>query len=104
MFYRKAVLSVLLIATFPALPSEFAFAQSPPPIQWQSTARFHQVLKKEILGALLIDNNGISFQSPKFAKRWPYGEIKTFDLSGAHELMITGYENRHWHEPGERRF
>ena len=70
----------------PVLLGELAFAQSPPSIQWQSPAQFHQLLKKEILGALLIDNNGIEFQSPKFSQRWPYGEIKTFELSGAREL------------------
>ena len=104
MLHKKAALFALLAAASPMLPGELAFAQSPPAVQWQSPAQFHQLLKKEILGALLVDNNGISFQSPKFSKRWVYGEIKTFDLSGARELVITGYENRHWHEPGERRF
>ncbi len=97
MYHKKALLA-LLAAALPVL------AQSQPGVQWQSPARFHQLLKKEILGALLVDNEGISFQSAKFSKRWAYGEIKTFDLSGTRELVITGYENRHWHEPGERRF
>jgi hypothetical protein len=104
MLHKKAALFALLTAALPALPGELAFAQSPAVLQWQSQARFHQLLKKEILGALLVDNDGIAFQSPKFSKRWAYGEIETFDLSGARELVITGYENRHWHEPGERRF
>jgi hypothetical protein len=104
MFYKKAALFALLAAAFPLLPGELAFAQSPPVVPWQSPARFHQLLKREILGTLLVDNDGISFQSAKFSKRWPYGEIQTLDLSGARELVITGYENRHWHEAGERRF
>jgi hypothetical protein len=104
MLHKKAALFALLTTALPGLPGELAFAQGPAAIQWQATARFHQLLRKEILGTLLVDNDGISFQSAKFSKRWPYGEIETFDLSGARELVITGYENRHWHEPGERRF
>jgi hypothetical protein len=104
MVYTKAVLSVLLIAALPALPGECAFAQNYPPIEWQSPAQFRQLLKRAIKGTLLFDNQGIEFRAPKFSQRWPYGEIKTFDLSGARELVITDYENRHWHEPGERSF
>ena len=104
MVYRKAVLSALLIAAFPALPSELAFAQNRPAIDWQSPAQYRQLLKKAIKGTLLFDNEGIDFRAAKFSHRWLYGEIKTFDLSGARELVITDYENRHWHEPGERSF
>jgi hypothetical protein len=101
--YHKKALFALLVAALPVLP-DLALAQTSGAVQWQTPARFHQLLKKEILGALLVDNDGISFQSAKFSKRWAYGEIETFDLSGTRELVITGYENRHWHEPGERRF
>jgi hypothetical protein len=104
MVYRKTVLSALLVAAFPALPSEVVFAQNSPAIQWQSPAQFRQLLKRAIKGTLLFDNEGIEFQSQKFSQRWAYREIKTFDLSGARELVITDYENRHWHEPGERHF
>jgi hypothetical protein len=104
MVYTKAVLSALFIAAFPTLPSEFALAQSRPAIEWQSPAEFRQLLKRAIKGTLLFDNDGIEFRAPKFSLRWLYGEIKTFDLSGARELVITDYENRHWHEPGERSF
>ena len=104
MIYRKAVLSALLIAVFPALPSERAFAQSSLAIEWQAPAQFRQLFKKTIRGTLLFDSEGIEFRAPKFSKRWVYEEIKTFDLSGARELVITDYENRHWHEPGERAF
>jgi hypothetical protein len=99
MGYRKVVLSALLIAV-----CEFDFAQSPPAIHWQSQAQFQQVLKRTVKGTLLLDSDGLEFKSQKFSRRWPYGEIETFDLSGARVLAITSYENRHWHEPGERRF
>jgi hypothetical protein len=101
---RKAVLSALLIAAFPALPSELAFAQNRLAIEWQSPAQFRRLLKRAIKGTLVFDDEGIEFRAPKFSHRWLYGEIKTFDLSGARELVITDYENRHWHEPGERSF
>jgi hypothetical protein len=104
MVYTKAVLSALFVTAFPTLPTEFALAQNRPAIEWQSPAEFRQFLKKAIKGTLLFDNDGIEFRAPKFSQRWVYGEIKTFDLSGPRELVITGYQNRHWHEPGERTF
>jgi hypothetical protein len=104
MVYRKAVLSALLIASFPALPGERVFAQNASAIEWQSPAEFHQVLKSKTRGTLLFDSTGIEFKSEKLSHRWVYEEVKTFHLSGARELVITDYENRHWHEPGERRF
>lgn len=104
MVYTKAVFSALLIAVLPALSGELAFSQNDTAIEWQSSAQLRQLLKRAIKGTLLFDNDGIEFRSPKFSHRWSYGEIKTFDLSGAQELIITDYENRHWHEPGERTF
>jgi hypothetical protein len=104
MVYTNAVLSALLIAACPALPGEFAFAQNRLATEWQSPAQYRQLLKRAIKGTLLLDNEGIEFRGPKFSQRWLYEEIKTFDLSGARELVITDYENRHWHEPGERSF
>ena len=104
MVYRKAVLPGLLIAAFSALSNQLTFAQSDAEIEWQSPAQFRLLLRKSIKGTLLFDKAGIEFRAPKFSHRWPYGEIKTFDLSGARELVITDYENRHWHEPGERSF
>jgi hypothetical protein len=104
MVYTKAVLFALFIAAFPTLPSELAIAQNRLAIEWQSPAQFRQPLKRAIKGTLLFDNEGIEFRAPKFSQRWVYWEIKTFDLSGARELVITDYENRHWHEPGEQTF
>jgi hypothetical protein len=46
----------------------------------------------------------VEFQSEKFSHRWPYVEIHTFDLPVARQLILTTYENRRWHEPGEQRF
>jgi hypothetical protein len=105
------------------LPIGVAFAQAPgsanaqKPVKWQSPARWHQLPKKTTPGILVLDETGIQFRSMKFSHRWPFEEINTFELAnlppaeGKHkgpqdvqELLITGYENRHWHEPGERRF
>lgn len=71
--------------------------------EWKTSARWHRSLKKAVPGTLVIDENGVEFRSPKFTQRWAFVEIDSFDLS-AQELTLTGYENRHWHEPGERRF
>ncbi|MEP6716775.1 MAG: hypothetical protein ABJC09_14485 [Terriglobia bacterium] len=94
MTYRVAVSAWLVYA---------AIAQEKLP-QWQSQAQLHQLLKKPIDGTLLFDDNAVEFQSRKLSHRWLYSEIKTFDLTGARELFLTDYENRHWHEPGERQF
>jgi len=104
MVYRTSVSFALLLAVFPALPCEAVLAQNGPAITWQSAAQYRHVPHKAAKGALLFDDAGIEFRSPRFSQRWPYGEIKTFDLSGAREMVITDYGNRHWHEPGERRF
>jgi hypothetical protein len=104
MVYRKAALSVVFTAAFSMPLSEVVFAQNSLAVPWQSPAQFHQVLKKLTAGTLLFDNTAVEFKSQKFSHRWVYDEIKTFELSGARELVITDYENRHWHEPGERRF
>src|SRR5438105_1522298 len=95
---------VQTIVTSGLLFSSICFAQGGNTIDFSSGAQLHRVLKKPIAGTLLLDDIAVEFRSPKFSYRWPYGEIKTFDLSGSRELVITGYENRHWHEPGERRF
>lgn len=73
-------------------------------VAWSTPVQWHRLLKKPVQGNLLFDDAAVEFQSRKFSHRWLYGEIKTFDLSGGRELIITDYENRHWHEPGERQF
>jgi hypothetical protein len=86
-----------------ACPGEDTFARYSTPAEW------HRSLKRPVEGTLVFDDAGVEFQSPKFSRRWLYGDIKTFDLisirpPGGQELVITDYENRHWHEPGERQF
>jgi hypothetical protein len=71
--------------------------------EWNTSARWHRSLKKAVPGTLVIDKDGVEFSSAKFTQRWAYVEIQSFDLS-TRELTITGYQNRHWHEPGEQRF
>ena len=71
--------------------------------RWQTEAKWHQALKKAAPGTLLLDADGVEFQSAGFHHRWKYIDIQTFDLSGR-ELTLFTYDNRHWHEPGERPF
>lgn len=104
MVYRKAVLTALTAIFAAASSSELAVGQNGAAIEWQSPAQFRQFLKKAVKGTVLLDKDGIEFRSLKLSLRWPYGEIKTFNLSGARELVITDYGNRHWHEPGDRSF
>ena len=92
----------LLLAAMPLFHAGLVCAQSP--VKWQTPAQFHQLLKKAIPGTLSIDDNGIQFRAPKFYGRWPYGEIKTFELTENRELIVTDYGNRHWHQPGDRTF
>jgi len=74
--------------------------QSP---QWETPAQWHRLLKRAVPGTLVLDDSGVEYRSTKFTQRWPYVEIHSFDLSGT-ELTLTSYQNRPWHEPGERRF
>src|SRR6266851_633983 len=67
---------------------------------WQTPAQWHRLAKKAVPGTLLLDDDGVEFRSAKFNQRWAYVEIHSFDLS-TRELTITGYQNRHWHEPGD---
>src|SRR5713226_6155660 len=70
---------------------------------WETSAQWHRLLKKAIPGTLVLDDDGLEFRSAKFNQRWAYVDIHSFDLS-ATELTLTGYQNRPWHEPGERSF
>jgi len=70
---------------------------------WQTAARLHRTLEKSVPGTLLIDNAGVEFRSAGSMERWPWIEIRSFDLS-PRELTLIGYQNRPWREPGERRF
>ena len=71
---------------------------------WQSAAKLHRGLKAAT-GTLVFNNNGIEFHSddPRASHIWPYVEVKTFALT-PRRIVITDYENRSHHMPGERRF
>lgn len=86
------------------LMQAFAPGDSAQALNWQSPARLHQGLKA-IPGNLILRSDGIEFRSgtERFSHRWPYSEVETLDLT-SRRLVITGYENRHHHMPGERRF
>lgn len=71
--------------------------------QWHAAAKWRRTLKRAEAGTLLLDANGVEFQSTRFRRRWEYVDIHTFDLS-ERELTLLTYENRRWHEPGERPF
>ena len=71
--------------------------------KWRASARWHRILKKAVPGTLLIDDDGVEFQSQKFHERWAYVDIRSFDLS-AKEITLESYQRRPWHEPGERSF
>jgi hypothetical protein len=60
-------------------------------------------LNKALPGTLVIDNDGIEFQSTKLKQRWAFIDIHTFDLD-THELTLWTYQRQRWHEPGERPF
>lgn len=70
---------------------------------WQSPAVLRHGLAKT-RGKLEVDSRGIEFQPEKGAPlRWPYLEISAFSLT-PHRLILSGYENRRWHMPGDRSF
>ena len=73
-------------------------------LRWQSPARLHHGFRTA-KGTLILDKAGIEFHShdQRFSRRWPYAEVKTVDI-GPRRLIITDYENRGHHMPGDRRF
>lgn len=70
---------------------------------WQTAAKWHRSLNKALPGALVIDNDGVEFQSTKLKQRWAFVDIHTFDVA-SHNLTLWTYQRRPWHEPGERPF
>jgi hypothetical protein len=97
MVFRRSIYLLLCAAALPA-------AEPPGAVAWESAAQFRQFLHRPVAGTVSIDHSGIAFRSPKFSQQWGWQEIRTFDLRGARELIIQDYENRRFHEPGERRF
>jgi hypothetical protein len=84
-------------------PERSSSGDSAPIPNWQTAARLHTGLTPEP-GTLLFDANGIEFRSKRrFSGRWPYAEVKSFDLM-ARRLVLTDYENWSHHRHGERHF
>ncbi|HET7213150.1 MAG TPA: hypothetical protein VFL79_06170 [Terriglobia bacterium] len=99
----RLILPVVLIAGLAM--AKPANAEDPPQadLNWQSPARLHLGLRKE-RGTLVINGQGVEFRSEgKSSHSWPYIEIQTFDLA-PHRFILTSYENRGKHLPGDRRF
>jgi hypothetical protein len=112
---RSRFLALILMALIytsahaePSFRASVLFHQSPasesvPPPAWQSPARLHHGLGT-VRGTLIVDANGIEFRSDqRFSRRWPFVEIQTFDIT-PHHFVLTSYENRGWHQPGDHRF
>jgi hypothetical protein len=73
-------------------------------LDWKSQARLHHGLEGSP-GTLTLGPDGLLFHPTKGSTlHWPFLEIQTFDLLGPRRLVITGYENRSWHEHGERKY
>ena len=73
-------------------------------LDWESQARLHHGLGSS-QGTLALSQDGILFRPTTGSTlHWPFLEIQTFDLLSPHRLVITGYENRGWHEHGERKY
>lgn len=71
---------------------------------WQTTARLHLGLKRGRSGTLSIDAAGLAFASPGSPpRRWSFQEIERLDISPRF-IVLTSYENRRHHEPGNRRY
>lgn len=93
-------ISTVLMCSAIAAMSGLSAAQAQ---QWETGANWHRTLQKAEPGTLLLKADGVEFRSAKLSRRWEYVDIHTFDLSQRQLTLIT-YENRHWHEPGERPF
>lgn len=109
-FFRWCFAAALLVsaagsggrmAAGPAVSA--AGGESETALNWQSPARFHHGLRA-VRGTLVFNVGGVEFRSDgKFSHSWPFIEIQTFDLT-PHRFILTSYENRGKHLPGNRRF
>jgi hypothetical protein len=95
--------AVLLGGVLLAASNGGALASAAQSEHWQTPTQWHRLLKKAVPGTLLLDDGGVEFRSAKFNQRWAYVDIHSFDLS-TRELTLTSYQNRPWHEPGDRSF
>jgi hypothetical protein len=98
MRHQNAVCAAVLATTAAA---GFLAAQTTG--RWQSAARWHRALEKSVPGTLLIDDAGVEFRSAKLKERWAWLDVYSFDLS-VREFTLISYQNRAWHEPGDRRY
>jgi len=74
------------------------------PQSWQSPARLHRGFRRTTSGTVRVDAQGVAFASREAAPlHWPFGEIRSLDIA-AHKLVLTSYENRTHHQPGDRRY
>jgi hypothetical protein len=70
---------------------------------WRSEAWLRRGLKR-VPGLLVIAADGVEFRPASGSSyRWPYVEIRTFDLT-TRKLVLATYENASWRRPGERRY
>ena len=73
-------------------------------LPWHIPAKWHRGLLRKQSGTLTISDSGVAFgPAGDTLLRWPFDEIQTFDLT-PHWLVVTGYQNRPWRLPGERKF
>lgn len=73
------------------------------PLNWESPARWRRPIRS-IAGTLILGPEGIEFRAHgRDSHRWPFIEIKTFALT-PRRLVLTTYQNKGWHWPGDRRY
>ncbi len=72
-------------------------------LKWQTQARLRRGVGRE-KGTLVLDGDGLRFQPAKGADiHWPFAEIESFKVT-SRRLVITSYNNRRWHLPGDKPF
>ena len=80
-----------------------ASAEASAVLPWQTEARLHRGFRRTTSGILSVTSTGITFTGAAGSTRWPFDEIQGLDIS-ARELLLTSYENRRHHQPGDRRY
>ena len=78
-------------------------AEASAALPWQTEARLHRGFGRTTSGTLSVAYNGIAFAGAARSMRWSFDEIQSLDIS-ARELVLTSYENRRHHQPGDRRY
>jgi hypothetical protein len=70
---------------------------------WQTSAKWERPLHPSLGGTIVVDREGVKFQTARGVWDWSYENIRTLDLS-PRELVVVGYENRRWNTPGQRSY